>query len=132
MSDPSFLSVALVEALHGESIARFGGTLGLRDRAGLEAAVGQPLNAFYYSRCDLFDLAAAYAFHIAQAQAFLDGNKRTAVAAALAFLEANGVETRQFSDRKIYEGMIAIAEKRLTKADLAKIFREEQQASSSR
>ena len=125
MSEPRFLSAAFVEALHQGSIARFGGTLGLRDRASLEAAVGQPLNTFYYGGGELFDIAAAYAFHIAEAQAFLDGNKRTAVAAALSFLESNGVDTKPFSDLRVYEAMIAIAKKRMTKSDLAQLLRDE-------
>ena len=125
MSEPKFLSVSFVEELHHESIAQFGGTLGLRDRASLEAAVGQPLNTFYYGRGDIFDIAAAYAFHIAQAQAFLDGNKRTAVAAAFAFLEENGTNTRTFSNLRVYEAMIAIAEKRMTKSALAQLLRDE-------
>jgi death on curing protein len=125
VSEPRFLSVALVEILHHEAIARHGGTLGLRDRAALEAAVGQPLNSFYYGGGDLFDIAAAYAFHIAEAQAFLDGNKRTAVAAALSFLEANGLNTRGFNDARLYKCMIGIAEKRMTKRDLAQLLREE-------
>ena len=125
MSEPQFLSVAFVEAQHEASIARFGGTMGLRDRASLEAAVGQPQNTFFYGGGDLFDIAAAYAFHIADAQAFLAGNKRTAVAAALSFLEANGIDTKPFSDLQIYEAMIAIAEKRIVKSDLAQLLRDQ-------
>ncbi len=68
-------------------------------------------------------IAAAYAFHIAQAQAFLDGNKRTAITAALIFLEQNGVPTKT-NTSTLYDAMIGIAERRLTKADLAQIFRE--------
>ena len=69
------------------------------------------------------EIAAAYAFHIAQAQAYLDGNKRTGVAAALAFLQINGVST----DREafeLYESLVAVAERRLTKAELADRFRQ--------
>jgi death on curing protein len=130
VSEPKFLSVAFVEILHQDSIARFGGTLGLRDRASLEAAVGQPLNTFFYGSGDLFEIAAAYAFHIAEAQAFLDGNKRTAVAAAMAFLESNRIDTKEFSNLRIYEAMIAIAEKRMTKVDLARLIRQEGSAAS--
>ena len=54
MTEPIFLSVADVEFLHGRSIARYGGTLGTRDRAGLESAVNHPKNVFYYGRGDLF------------------------------------------------------------------------------
>jgi len=67
-------------------------------------------------------LRATYAFHLAQAQAFLDGNKRTGVGAALLFLRGNGV-TRVPSDDQLYDAMIAIAEKRLDKAGLAEMFR---------
>jgi prophage maintenance system killer protein len=43
--------------------------------------------------------------------------------AALTFLEANGIETDKFNDDDLYEAMIAIAEKRMTKADPAGVFR---------
>ena len=122
MSVPAFLSVPIVEALHQRAIERYGGTLGVRDRSGLEAAVNHPQNVYFYGGGDLFDLAVAYAFHIAQAQAFLDGNKRTAVATALVFLELNG-QTKRVDEHPIYEAMIAIAERRLNKADMAALFR---------
>jgi death on curing protein len=122
-----FLSVSDVEFLHSRSIARFGGTLGLRDRGTLEAAVNQPLNTFYYGGGDLFDIAATYAFHVAEAQAFLDGNKRTAVAAALNFLAVNGV-TASYDSHAIYNAMIGIAQKRFTKSDLAALLRLESQS----
>ena len=72
---------------------------------------------------DVFDVAAAYAFHIAESQCFLDGNKRTAVAAALNFMANNEVRC-MIDDMRLYDYMIGIAEKRFTKADLAKYFRE--------
>lgn len=71
----------------------------------------------------MFDIAASYAFHVAEAQAYLDGNKRTAVAAALTFLKGNDVKLR-VDEILIFDAMIAIAEKRMTKSDLAAIFRE--------
>ena len=94
----------------------------MRDAGGLESAALQPMNTYHYGGGDLFDIAAAYAYHIAEAQAFLDGNKRTAVAACLHFLEANEVLVI-FDELKLYEAMIAIAERRLTKADLAASLR---------
>lgn len=71
----------------------------------------------------MFDMAAAYAFHIAENQPFIDGNKRTAIAMALAFLQANGINTSSLDDAQLYDAMIAIAEKRLDQAGLAEIFR---------
>ena len=72
MSDPLFLTVSAVEAIHESQIRRYGGSGGLRDRGALEAAVFQPQNVFFYAAGDLYEIAAAYAFHVAQAQAFLD------------------------------------------------------------
>ena len=72
---------------------------------------------------DLYDLAAAYAYHIAENQPFIDGNKRTAITTALAFLELNEVSTSAVTNTELYDAMIAIAEKRLDKSGLAEIFR---------
>ena len=63
-----------------------------------------------------------YAFHLAESQAFVDGNKRTAVAAAMVFLARNGVYARP-PTLTLYLAMIDVAEKRKTQADLAEIFR---------
>jgi len=85
----------------------------------------QPEATHFYGQGDLAAVAAAYAFHIAQNQPFIDGNKRTAVGAALTFLELNGIDADNFDGRRIYDAMIAIAEKRLDKAGLAAVFRSE-------
>ena len=81
------------------------------------------MNDFYYAAADLAGIAAAYAFHIAQAQAFLDGNKRTAIGAALVFLERSGVETRWEWGDSLYDAMHAVAEKRMDKSSLAELIR---------
>lgn len=122
MSDPFFLSVADVEEIHRDAIAQFGGTLGLRDPGTLAAAVFQPQNAYCYGHADRHDIAAAYAFHIAEAQAFLDGNKRAAVGAALVFLEGNGIATDTDS-MPVYDAMIGIARKEIGKPELAALLR---------
>lgn len=122
MREPEFLSPAIIEQLHADSLALFGGSQGIRDRGLVESALASARNTYLYGRGDVFDIAASYAFHIAEAQAYLDGNKRTAVAAALTFLRGNEVKLL-FNEQLIYEAMIAIAEKRMTKPDLAAIFR---------
>lgn len=123
MTEPLFLTVKQVERLHEKLIIRFGGTLGLRDPLLFEGAVIHPRNVYYYAQGDLFDVAAAYAFHIAQAQSFLDGNKRTGMAAAITFLEINGVSLPMDTNR-LYEAMIAIAEKRMDKRLFASLLRD--------
>ena len=122
MDEPIFLDFGRIEEIHQASLEVFGGSPGIRDRGLIESALGSAINTFFYANGDLFDIAPAYAFHLAQAQAFLDGNKRTGIGAALLFLRANGV-TRLPADTHLYDAMIAIAEKRLDKAGLAELFR---------
>lgn len=118
VDEPRFLSLAEVLHLHDESLARFGGSAGIREPGLVESALGSAQNAFWYGRGNLFDIAAAYAFHIAESQAFVDGNKRTAASAAIAFLSVNGV-TFPKDDGSVYAAMIEIANKRMDKAGLA-------------
>ena len=59
MTEPTFLSYEEVLELHERSIQKHGGTLGIRDRDGLDAAINHPKNVFYYGGGDLFDMAAA-------------------------------------------------------------------------
>ena len=122
MGEPAFLAWETVEALHRESLVRFGGVDGVRDRCGLESALAAAENAFFYGGGDLHEIAAAYAFHLAESQGFLDGNKRTAIACAATFLEANGCADRA-DDLVLYNAMIAIAVRRLDKVGLAEVFR---------
>ena len=122
MNEPVFLTFSQVQTLHRLSIEHFGGADGIRDMALFEGAIAQPQQVYFYTHADLFDVAAAYAFHIAQAQACFDGNKRTAVAAALVFLDLNGVSV-DFNSEPLYEAMLAIAEKRMDKSELSDLLR---------
>ena len=91
--EPEFLEFEEVLALHERSLQAYRGAAGMRDEGVVRSAVAQPRTDFYYAQADLFGIAAAYAFHLGQAQAFFEGNKRTGLAAATAFLELNGVAT---------------------------------------
>ncbi len=84
----------VVIIIHDRQIARHGGASGIRDRGALEAACARPLNKAAHGETDLATLAAAYAFGLAKAHAFVDGNKRTAFAVAFTFLRLNGVVFR--------------------------------------
>lgn len=79
-----------VEALHGEQLRLHGGAAGIRDEGMLESALARPLQKQSYGEPDLYELAAAYLFGIAKNHPFIDGNKRTAFAAADLFLYFNG------------------------------------------
>ena len=87
------LSVEAVKAIHAEVLAAHGGSAGLRDQALLESAVAAP-QATYGGEAlfqDPIEIAAAYLFYLCRNHAFVDGNKRTALAACLVFLEVNGL-----------------------------------------
>lgn len=88
----------------------------------MESASASARNAFWYGNGGVFDVAAAYAFHIAEAQAFIDGNKRTAVASAILFLRKNGIRFPK-DDGSLYAAMIKIANKQMDKSGLAETLR---------
>ena len=122
MKQPRFLTRKQIEKFHTIGLNRHGGTPGLGDEPLFESAIAQPRHDWHYTGADLFGIAAAYAYHISQAQSFLDGNKRAAVASAVVFLEVNGVDTN-FDSKLLYEAMISIAERKMDKAELADLLR---------
>ena len=86
------LSAEAVKALHDEVLAAHGGSAGLRDTALLESAVAAPQATYGGEPLlkDIVEIAAAYLFYLCSNHPFVDGNKRTALASCLVFLEANG------------------------------------------
>lgn len=121
--DPRFMNLDDVLWLHRQEVCRTQHEVGLRDQGLLESAIAAAQNVYYYGPpCDLYDLAAAYAFHIAQNQPFIDGNKRAAFLCAMVFLEVNGAPISSPSPR-LYDAMIAIAERTLDREGLAQVFR---------
>ena len=123
--DPEFLTVEDVLQIHDEQLAAYGGAAGIRDQGLLESAVAMPQASFgeAYLHEDLAHMASAYAFHIAQNQPFLDGNKRTGLVAALVFLDLNDVTVLD-PEEKLFDAMISIAEQRMDKHGLAELLRE--------
>ena len=122
MNEPIFLTLDEVHRIHARSLAEHGGSDGTRDPGLVESALASAKNTFHYANGDLFDVAASYAFHLAESQAVIDGNKRTAIVAALVFLARNGVYV-QPATWELYSAMIDVAEKKKNKADLAELFR---------
>ena len=88
---PKFLTLSEILEFHEDLIRSFGGSPGVRDLGLLESSIAMPQsgsgNVFFHQFP--FEMAAAYAYHIAQNHPFVDGNKRTALTAALVFLEIN-------------------------------------------
>jgi death-on-curing protein len=106
-----------------KSVDRFGGIHGLRDEGALESAINAAENRFYYETEDIAKLAATYAFHLSQAHAFLDGNKRIAAAVAGVFLEINGF-TLNASENEVIELFLDIAASKLSREDVEEKFAE--------
>jgi death-on-curing protein len=92
MKEPEWLDVAIVLDFHSEQLSLFGGADGVRDLGLLESALARPINKFAYGETDLAALAAAYGFGIARNHAFVDGNKRTALASMIVFLGLDGMD----------------------------------------
>jgi death on curing protein len=92
MNPTQYLSLADVIAIHESAMRRLGDEpKPLRDEGGLESAVMRPQMAAYYEGADIVRQAALLGVGISQAQAFLDGNKRTAYLALNTFLRMNGL-----------------------------------------
>ena len=94
MEGPCFLDLDRVLRTHRSLIEAYGGSDGLRDAGLLYSAIAMPQASFggQYLHQDLFEMAAAYLYHIVQNHPFLDGNKRTGAAAAIIFLAMNDIE----------------------------------------
>lgn len=118
MTGPTWVPLAAVFTIHDRQITRHGGASGLRDRALLEMGCARAMNLAAYSDVGLAEIAAAYAFGISKAHAFVDGNKRTAFVTALTFLRLNGYSFRP-SPMKGVKMMEDLASGRVSEADFA-------------
>jgi death on curing protein len=124
VADIFFLTLAEVIEIHTDQIHRYGGQDGLRDLPLLESALAQPEASFAgeWLHADHYEMAAAYAFHLCQNHPFIDGNKRTALATSLVFLELNGITILDPRGR-LENAMIRIASSKMNKQDFAKLLR---------
>lgn len=108
--DPEFLTIRAVLEFHEQQLRLFGGLPGIGDPGALESAVFAPHNIYLYeTKADIFDCAAAYAFHIAKNHPFNDGNKRTGLQSALAFLRLNGLSPSFTDNNFLYQMMDGVA-----------------------
>ena len=122
--EPIFLTLTDIIQIHQDQIKLYGGSLGIRDMGLLQSAMAMPQAGFGqdYLHEDIFAMAGAYLFHIARNHPFVDGNKRAATVAALAFLEFNGLEFD--GDQDQLEAMVRnVAEGKADKHAVAEFFR---------
>jgi death-on-curing protein len=122
--DPVFLTLDDVLESHHEQLAEFGGSSGLRDLGLLQSALAQPAAMFggRFLHADLFEMAAAYLFHLVLNHPFVDGNKRVALEAALVFLELNGWSI-EATDEALVDVVLGTIQGERTKSDIAEFFR---------
>lgn len=121
LGDVVFIEVSDVEEGHAEGLEVGGGSPGVRDAGLLVSAVMAPRSGYYGT---LAELAAVYAFGVAKNHAFVDGNKRAALYAALLFLELNGYALTL--EREEWRGIMeGVAAGDVTRDELAQHFAEE-------
>lgn len=118
-----FLSRAVVEAMHAEQLRRHGSAFGIRDQNAFESALARPENKAAYDDPDVAELAAAYAFGIARNHAFVDGNKPTAIVAAVTFLLLNGFQLTA-DNGTLYTFVMNLAAGEIEEAGTAAFFRD--------
>ncbi len=121
---PKFLTFEQVLTLHKIQIETFGGSHGVNDEGLLLSALAQPEACFGedYLHKDLYEMAAAYLFHLVKNHAFNDGNKRIAALTASVFLQVNG--HRVIADENLFEKLVMdAAQSRVAKEQIAEFFR---------
>lgn len=119
-ADPAFLTLDEVLALHKGQVRRYGGLPGIRDQGLLSSALGAVSATFdgRFLHQSLYEMAAAYLFHLAQNHPFIDGNKRIALAAALIFLWMNDVEI-EVEDELLTDLVFGVARGEVSKSEVA-------------
>ncbi len=122
--EPVFLSLAEVLEIHQDQIARYGGENGIRDLNLLKSALGMPSVTYSgtFLQTDVYEMAAAYLFHLVRNHPFLDGNKRVGAVTALIFLDLNGYEFGAPEDY-LADMVLAVARGEFDKADVAVFIR---------
>jgi death on curing protein len=119
-----FLTMAEIMIIYEDQIRRYGGQFGMRDIALLSSALALPESTYdkKYLHKTIPEMACAYAYHISENHPFIDGNKRTALASALVFLDLNGYEFTS-SDDDVYKTMMLVAKGQLKKEQLSDFFK---------
>ncbi len=119
-----FITLAEVIEIHQNQITIYGGEYGIRDIHLLSSALAIPQATFdgEYLHSDVFEMAAAYGYHICQNHPFIDGNKRVGLVTALVFLEFNGIEIED-PKNELYDIMMDMAKSRKGKKEFEKVLR---------
>lgn len=117
---PRFVTIEECLGWHETGIVQYGGMRGLRDLTLLQSALAMPQQGFggNYAHTYPFEMAAAYAFHIAKNHPFADGNKRAALLCCGGCLRMNGWDLVSMGVEAA-DAIVAMVEGKLDKAGLA-------------
>ena len=119
-------TVDAVIAIHAEVLAAHGGSEGIRSRDLLESAVAAPQASMMGVPMitDPIEVAAAYLFYLCSNHAFVDGNKRVALATCLVFLSENGLLHEETLKIQAWENLtLAVAAGVLTRDEVTTTLR---------
>jgi death-on-curing protein len=119
-----YLTISQIRELHDSVIQEYGGTDGLRGLGSLDSIVKAPQNVAYFQDGDVFEQASAYAYSIMQNSPFTGGNKRTALVAALVFLEINGITEHDYNESLLVQAMLYLAEGKMNVDLFAQFLRD--------
>ena len=123
MSEPVWLALEVLLAIHDEQLAEHGGGEGLRDQGLLESALARPRNLHAYGETSLTVLAASLGFGLARNHPFVDGNKRTGTVASLVFLDWNKIDFN-CREGELADLTLSVATGNRTKKEIAAFFQE--------
>jgi death-on-curing protein len=125
MDVPVFLTLEQVLYIHNQQIRRLGGSAGIRDQGLLQSALAMPQAQFggQFLHRDIFEMAAAYVFHLALNYPFIDGNKRVGAMAADIFLELNRFSLPASQEKKYERIVLGVAQGEVEKPEIAAFFR---------
>lgn len=120
-----FLRLDEVLEIHRDQLARYGGSPGIRDLGALKSALAMPQMGIgeVYLHEDIAAMASAYLFHLVNNHPFVDGNKRAGAAAAVVFLDLNGVELI-VNEHDFEDLVLGVASAKVAKSDVATFFRQ--------
>ncbi len=122
--DYNFLDLEDVIEIHNNQIELYGGAPDIRDIDLLLSALEMPKSGFgdEYFHKDIYEMAAAYLFHIVQNHPFVDGNKRTGLVCALIFLVNNEIKP-VFKKDEIYNLVLSVAKGEADKKTISEFLK---------
>lgn len=131
--EPVFLELVEILLIHKDQVERYGGAAGIRDTGILQSAAAMPQAgiADRYLHEDLFEMAAAYLYHIVQDHPFVDGNKRTGAVAAIVFLAMSDIEV-DIDEHELENLVRSVADSTASKSEVAGLFRRNAQGGRPR